>query len=422
MVWTHVQVAFYSCFGYAFDVAILTGFYLLIGFSEMHMAAYGSLIGLGCFFGFLGPLIMQKNGSPKKTSLTLLIIAVFACLAGVLFGAFGGWFRFMPIVVLACIAVYQAVLHMATPVLLPWFHNLVNTADWPGFLSTRFVVADVSILALTPVVGFLLLGAQDIDPFLLVFSIAAVLGFIGVYFLSKLPDTTISVEQTGIKTYLKQFADAAKNKGFRSLLLIAFFRFFAYGLIIPFQAMFLIEKLEFDYTTITILVGGGTAISIIFYKVWAYLQKRFGNNRCLKWNILLSAFDPFLWLFATQESSVIIFISVALFGLSGFRGVVNAGYFSSYIGALYHSATEQEKPVFHALYFLVAGVGTLTAPIISGSLLRHFNRVPIVISNYFPSGFDGYKVIFTCACIMLLTTGIFAFLTQSGKTAGKLTK
>jgi len=404
-----MQVAFYSAYVIAFELTVLTGFFLLIGFNELHIAAYGSIIGMAGFFGIAGAWAAQKTGRYKRTSILLLSTTVVASLAGVIAGAFGAGITVMPVIVLIFLGLFQISAYMATPVTLPWFHNVVGAKGWSSFISTRFAVADISVIAMTLIVGALLYGAQETRPFLYVFCIAAALGLVGVSFLGKVPDTAVTEQRSSFKSYIGLFKIAITNKECRDLLILALMRFFAYGMFMPFQAMFLLEELNFDYATIQLMVGVSAVVSILFYKVWAHFQRRFGNANCLKWNVLLSSLDPLLWIMATRSSPVTVYISFVLFGFSGARGVVNAGFISSYLGSLYQSAKEHEKPVYHSLYFVAIGIGLMFAPMASGALILHFNKAPLMVADIFPSGINGFRIAFICTSALLLATGAYAF-------------
>ena len=408
MVWSHVHMAIYVIMLSTFDVAFMTGFFLLLGFTELHIAAYGSVMGMAGFLGIFGVWHAQRTGRSKRTVMGLQSSSVVFGTVAVLVGALIPGSSIMPVLVLVLMALYQFGLHTSVPVMLPWYHSLVGEHRWHGFLSTRFIVVDSVMLATTLAVGALLNNAHDTDRFLLVFLVAAAIGMSSMYFMNKIPDLAIAPKILSAKDYIRTLLSAIREKDHRVLLTIALMRSFAYGLVIPFRALFLLEQLSFNYSTISLLIGVSAAFAVVFYKVWAFFQKRFGDFTCLKWNLAMSVLDPFLWLFTTQGNPAPVYIAFVLFGMTGVLGVINAGFWSSYLGVIFQYASEGRKPIYQSLYSLAQGVAVIVAPIVSGIVIQHFNRMPLLLFNAFPEGVDGFRVVFAAAGVLLCATALFA--------------
>ena len=415
MSWSHVQMACFSAYTSLFDVTILTGFLRLKGFTELHIAAYGSIIGVASFFGIFGAWIAQKTGKYKSTVRLLYATGSLFTLFAVLIGAFGGGGGFVRIIMLSFLGVYQISLYMATPVQLSWFHGIVGKDRWSGFFSTRFIVMDISALIVVIAAGAVIGDAQSVNRFLIVLCVGAALGFSGAYVLGKLPSLEITAKVPNAKSYFKLLVSTMRNRDFKNLLAVAFLRSFAYGLIVPFQTLFLLEDLGFGYSTISLLISFGTVMSMFSYKLWAYFNKKHGFFTSLTWNFLLSVFDPLLWVFATRNSSFPVFIAVALYGISGHRGVVNAGFFTSLMGAILDSASEQQKPIYNSLYYIFNGIAVMLAPIIAGVVLQRYNGAPLFVGGLLKEGLNGFRLVFLAAGLILVVTTIYAFKVRSVK-------
>jgi len=412
LIWSHFQMSLYTVFGIAYSMVFITGFFRTIGFNELQIAAYGSIMGFMSFLTIVGAWLVQRIGRYRMPAIVLMLSAVVFCTIAVIVGAFGNGRSFIPFIVLSFMGLSFFGTFVVVPVLLPWLHGLVDKQKWTVFLSTRFVAMDVSAIATTIVVGMFLGGAQEINRFLIVFCIASAIGVLGASCLYKLPDLAVTSATTDAKLYIKEIINAILNKEFRFLIAIALLRSFAYGLIIPFQTLFLLEDLKLSYTTISLLVGIGSVFSMLFHKVWARLQRRLGYYNSLRINLVLSVFDPILWMFATQENHVTIYIAFILFGISGAYGAVNAGFWSSYLSTVFQGANEQQKPIYNSLYFVAYGLSVIIAPMISGVVIQYFNRMPLVIPNVFSTGINGFRLVFFASGLFLIVTAIYALRTK----------
>lgn len=404
MGWSHAQISFLSVFVTAVGTTFLVGFFRHIGFSEFQISVYGSAIGFACFFCVFGSWFGQRKGHYKRTVMAFFAAAPVLCAIGV----FAGAYKVAPVIVLVIIAFYQLFLYMAIPVLLSWLHGLVGQRDWPRFFSMRMIVSDISMLATVFAVGLFLGESPDTNRFLWMFSVAVILGFFCVPTVKKIPDPVVTESFPEIKTYLKMIVSAMRKKEILKLLIIAFVRSFAYGFIMPFQPLFLLEVLKFGYESISHLICLGTVFSIFFYKVWAYFQKRYGDFRSLKWNLLLSIVEPFLWLIAARSNPTPVYLAFALFGYFGAQGMVNAGFWPSFLGSVFQLSDESQKPVYTSLYYFVFGAATMFAPLIAGGLVQHFNAAPLMVIAGTDYVVDGYRIIFLIAELLLIATMLYA--------------
>jgi hypothetical protein len=400
--WANFQVAMSSAFFAAVSLAYMIGYFRKIGFNEIHIGIYGAIIGCASLSSIFGSWVAQKTCNYKKTVLAFYILSTLFCLVGVVTGYLTGnsASEAVPYLILSLMMLFQFGLYMATPVLLSWYHNIVGNDGWPRFFSTRMMIGDAAVLITSFIAGAVLGDNPGKGSFLIVFLPAILLGFTGIYFMSMVPGTAVEEAYAGARDYLKTIAEVFKKPPFRSLLIVIFIRNFAYSMIMPFQPVFLLEKLKMDYIRISVLICLGTCASILAYKAWARVQKKYGNDRGLRWNMAASVIDPLLWMAAVQGNEISIYAAFILFGLAGAQGLVNAGYFPCCLGTVLDFAEERLKPIYTSLYYIVYGIATTISPLAGGFLVRHFNALPIQIP-WIQVEVDGYRLLFALSAVLL---------------------
>lgn len=405
----HMQGVFYNVFLTATGLVYMVGYFRKIGFTEVQIGVYGSAIGFACFSNILGSWLVQKIGDYKKTVFIFIVSAISFCIGGVIIGYLisNAGFEAAPYVVLLLMMLYQLCLYMTAPILLSWYHHIVGSTRWQSFFSTRMMLGDAAVLLTNLIVGSVLSSHLQKLSFVCIFILAGFFALINVYFLNKIPNIAVGREHFSSKTYFETIKAIVRHPIIKFLLILMLVRTFAYSAMLPFQTVFLLEKLQFDYGRISILVIIGTAASILAYKPWALLQKRWGNKRCILLNTILAIADPVLWFFACQNNSAGIYIAFALFGLAGGQGLVNAGYLTSALGMILEHSTQRSKPVNTSLFYMVIGLSSMTAPLLGGYIVERFNSTQIYV-QILGVNIDGYRFLFALAAVLITASAVIS--------------
>ncbi len=404
-IWPHLQIAGISIFVSATAVTFMTGYFREIGFSEMQIAIYGSAIGCAGFFNIFGSWFAQKTGNYKKTLISIMTISVLCFIVGVVTAYLLHDMLFIiPYLVLILMLLWQMGIYMTSPVLLSWFHGIIGENRWPKFFSTRMIISDACVMITALVVGFYLGNAPKAENFLVVFAIGSFFALLSIYFIRKFPNTKEKPKSS--ENFIKKIASILKHKNFKRLLLVIFIRAFAYGMIMPFQPVFLLEKLKLDYIAVSIMIALGTCCAIMAYKLWAFMQRKHGNSPCMKLCLSLSLIDPFLWIVAVPNNIVTIYASFILFGLAGNQGIINAGYLTSCIGMTFEQSDEESKSIHTSMFFLVVGLAVTIAPIVGGLIIRYC-KINVLL---FHIQLDSYRFLFAIAAALLMLALGFSFV------------
>ena len=377
----------------------IIGYFRNIGFSEMQVGIYGSFIGIASFLNFAGLWLAEKLGDIKRTGLVLCISSVILCFLGVLIGYLVKT-AMVSIAVLVLMFLFQLGWYMGIPVQLYWQYRVVENKNWQKYFSIKMIFGDTAAMVTSMAVGTYLGKAPGSQKFIAVFAIAALVGILGCYFLYSTRSISSREDSFSFDEFSRLILKLLKQPASRNLLILILLRIFAYGMIIPFQPVFLLETIKLDYAEISLMVMLGTVFSIISYRPWAKLQDKYGNLRCLKWNLIACVIEPLIWLAANERNSYILYISYIVFGFSGMQGIVNAGYFTSCLGAIVEHPEEKLKSVYMSMYFVVYGVATMFAPLCGGMILRSFSSSATGIQFIT----DGYRILFFIAAFLLFLT------------------
>lgn len=403
--WSHFQMINNCIFFTLTGLAFIVGYFRQIGFSEIHIGVYGGLIGLAGLFNIVGSWIAQKSGNLKKIYIRFFNISIAFCLAGIVLSYIFSPItnNIIPIIILIIMFLWQVFFAITIPSLLSWLNHIVGNSNWGNFFSTRMMIGDISVIVASFAVGIFLGNSPTKLKFLIIFLVAIIFGLLSNYCMSRVPDAILEVETISVKNYLKVIRNIFKEQRFKFLFLLIFLRAFAYSLIIPFQPLFILERLEMDYAKIAILINLSAISSIVTYKFWARIQTRLGNYEGLKWCTIVSVFAPFLWALSSPNNTWPIYIATLIVGLSSLQGLVGAGYYTSCIGMIFKHADTKHKPIYTSLYFFITGIASTISPVIGGALVDHFNRVPLILP--LPNiEIDGYRFSFLVSGIILVLT------------------
>ena len=401
------QLLFFAFFNNIFFTATsmnyVVGYLRNIEFNEIHVGIYGSSIGVASILNFCGLLIAKKSGGYKKAALLLSAVSITCCFIGLLLGYLINS-ALIRIMVLVFLLFFQMSWYMGIPIQLSWQYQIIKDLNWQKYFSSKMIYGDIAILITSWLAGSYLGKNPDSRAFMTVFFISTIIGAISCYLLSGIGDMQMDHTFSSLKGLIEKAISLFRSQKSRNLLVIIFLRIFAYGIIAPFQPVFLLEKIKFSYAMISLMVMLGTVASIIAYKIWARMQTRFGNLNCLKWNLLICIFEPLLWFIASEKNTGVLFFAYILFGFSGMQGLVNAGYFSSCLGAIVENPSENATSIYMSMYFVVYGAATMIAPLFGGIILRYYVGTP---TQLFIT--DGYKLLFLIADFLLILVAILAY-------------
>jgi len=227
----------------------------------------------------------------------------------------------------------------------------------------------------------------------IIFTVAAVLRLIGLFFLTRMKFPRQVMERQPQRAPLETFTAVFRDRNFVRLLLFTglFGLFFNAGQ--PFYSVFVLKGLPFtlaDLVTLTTLQTLGTLISL---RTWGILVDRFGNKpvmltTALTWLTVAAA----SWLFSSPAHFKHLYATYFITGfmLAGFQQV---GQFNLMIKMV----PAENRAHYLSVYFSFTNLLVAVGPLMGGVVLR---QLPDQLGTLFGQPFTRYHAVI-CGSIML---------------------
>jgi len=202
--------------------------------------------------------------------------------------------------------------------------------------------------------------------FTLIFTVATIIGFIGIKILSKQPERQKEIEE---ESFLKILSIPLKDKNFIKLLIYGFWWMLAVGVGAPFWQPFMIKKLGMSIVEIQIYGTISTIFSIISLKLWGAFIDRFGNKTAMRLAILLGGFNPVVWVFATRAHYYFVYLEAITSGIMwAGAGIVATNFVLSI-------APENRRQVYSGVFGAFSGIGMMLTMLLSGIFIPQNSKL-----------------------------------------------
>jgi len=196
--------------------------------------------------------------------------------------------------------------------------------------------------------------------FLIIFSLATVVGFVSGRILNLQPERVKKIEN---ETLQEMFLTPLKDRNFQKLLLYGFWWMLAIGIGAPFWGPFMIKKLGMSLVEIQIYGTISALTSLFALRPWGVIIDRFGNKTAMRYALLLGGFNPMLWLFVKSHNYWLVYFEAATSGImwSG-AGIIGVNFVLSI-------APDEKKQVYSGIFGALSGLSIMITMLISGLLL-----------------------------------------------------
>ncbi len=237
---------------------------------------------------------------------------------------------------------------------------------------------------------------EGYNGFLIIFGVAFVFIALDTIFFLQRPEPPAKREENLSISYLWKIPFQDKN--FLKFSLFIAFWSFATGIAAPFYAVFMIEELKINYSTIALFTALGTLSTILSYPFWGFLSDKFSNKPILKISTSIAMFLPILWMFNTKDNYQLIPVVHILGGMS------TAAITLTSFNLLLRVTPEKRRSIYIAIYAMFSGIAAFIAPIAGGYLAEALSEVQLSIGN-FPVG--SLQIIFLLSSALTLISGHF---------------
>jgi len=279
-------------------------------------------------------------------------------------------------------AVFNA---MSTTAWNSWMRDLVPEERLGRFFSKRLLIQTIVGIVATLSTGFFLewwitsMTGQEIIGYAFVFFMGFVAGMVGVYILSTIPEPSMKPLEEFPK-FSELVKRPLRNQNYRNLMFFSGTWSLATALVAPFFTVYLLVRLGFPISIVTVLSVVTQGTSILFYRLWGRLSDRFSNKDVLQITTPVFVIGIILWIFAGMPilNGVLLFLVILIHVLLGFGA---AGINLASGNMALKLAPKGEATPFLASWSFINSLAAAVAPFIGGIVADLLSDTQFIISS-----------------------------------------
>jgi len=366
----------------------LTGLALAYGARDIHI---GYLAAIPCFTGLMqlpAAAVLERFGGQRRITLRAAGMArtswILALLAPLL--AAGGA-RVHGVTLLMAIQVISGVAMAVTSVAwLSWLGNLIPRSERGTQIGRRSSLYSIgSILALLAGGWFvdwwrIQHGQNSASAFLILFTVAVLVGAIGVAVLAGMPEASGRRAASG-RRLLVLLRRPWKDPHFLRFAAYNGFRVFATMFSGPFYVVYQLKRLRMHHSEIALYQSIQNATNALALQFWGRLTDRYGSRPVVILCLLGISVLPLLWLFTEPGHYRILPVAFFLGGLTW------AGVSIGETNLWLKLAPPGRNATYIALFATIANLSGTLAPLAGGAVSEaaqeaHFRLGPVLFNNF----------------------------------------
>ncbi len=352
-------------FGESFFVA----YALFMQASSLQVALLSSLpLALGSLLQFFSNRLIRAFGSRKQVVVNAALFQALMYLPVALVFFFGSG-RVWHLVVFACI--YWIFGMMLSPAWNSWMGDLVSEDRRGAYFGRRSKITGASTFGALLAAGYILQRFDGGSPqvqhlgFVLIFLLALLCRLVSARFLSmkfEPPYTAPRQAEFGFFEFLKQAR--FRNHGL-FVLYLGLMNFSVY-LSAPFFTPYMLNHLDMDYLTFTVVTASAIVVKVMSVGVWGRMADRFGARRVLSLTGVLMPLVPLLWLVSGNTGWLI--------AIQAYSGFVWGGFEIASFSFIFDTTSPQRRATCVAYYNVISGAALIAGALL-GAVIARFNAV-----------------------------------------------
>jgi MFS family permease len=301
------------------------------------------------------------------------------------------WLFFMVIII------HNILMNFSSNAWLSWMSDLVPKEKRGSYFGFRNTILNLVGMTIN-VIGGRILDFYKVAGALarglgIIFTGASVSSTIAAGVLSMQPEPSIKKEHPNMKNI---FLTPLRDKNFRNLLRFISFWYLLAGIASPFYLVHMLTNLHMTYSKIALYSIIAGLASLIFQIFWGRTIDRIKSKPVLSINFFAASFLPLLWLFATKDYLLPIWIDAFLTGI--FWSGINLSLFN-----ILFSLTEEKKlkESYFAVFSTISGVFAFISSLAGGFIAQALSGTEI---EFFGLTLINYHLMFIFAtCIRLIS-------------------
>jgi len=372
-------------FGESFFIA----FALFLGANNLQVGLMSSLPqALGSLLQLLSNRFIKLFKSRKS------LVSTAALFQGLLYIPitlvfFFGSFKIYHLIFFLCL--YWMCGMILSPAWNSWIGDLTDEKERGMYFGRRNKITGLASFASFMMAGYILKLFSDgefsqYSGFVVIFLLALVSRIISFTFLRKKYEPAFEVA----KEAEFSFTDFVKQARFRNFGLFVIYLStmnFSVYLAAPFFTPYMLNDLQFDYWTYTIVIGTAIIVKPFTMPAWGKASDRFGPRKILGLTGFLMPLVPILWLFSKNVYYLVI--------IQIYSGFIWGGFEISSFNFIFNSTTSQKRATCIAYYNIINGFALLVGAMTGGLIVRY--------NDVF---WSPYLLVFVISFILRVTTSL----------------
>jgi MFS family permease len=372
-----LEGSFGTVMGTMIGGAFLTGFALTLGANDFTIGLLASLPLLANLVQIVGAYIISRVGSSKKVCITyvffhrMLWASIILLPFVLLKSSLGDTKIWIFIILIAVSSICASITGISW---LSWMTDLIPEEIRGRFFAKRNMAAQVVGMLVAVGAGrfidlwkkaYISNDNMQSFGFAILFAFGTLFGLVCIFLLRKMSDP-ISVPQDS-QSFVKQLINPLMDKKFLLFIIFSVAWGFSVGIVGPFFSVYMIKHLSVPFSVITLLGVAAGISGIVGTRLWGNLMDRIGPKLLHILCGLGASIVPFLWIFASPDSYLILwFINI----VSGFCW---AGIGLASSNMMIALAPTEEKSIYFAVFAAITGLFGALAPIVGGSIGAFYN-------------------------------------------------
>lgn len=263
-----------------------------------------------------------------------------------------------------------------------WMKDLVPGNQLGTYFSRRSSYMQILNVVLSLCLAFVIDYVKDNYPFYelttysVMFIVAGVIGIIGAFVLSKVPEPQSWLARENI---FQLFKRPLKDSNFRKLLLFNSAWVFALNIAIPFFTVYMLKHLGLSMTYVIGLTVVSQLCSIFTIRMWGRFSDRYSNKTILAIAAPVYILCIIAWCFVGIYSRFMVNLGLLVF-IHIFTGIATAGINLSLTNIGLKLAPNEHAIVYLSTKNIITAVFSSVAPLIGGILADYFADRSLVIN------------------------------------------
>lgn len=356
------------------DTPYLTAFAVILAASNPVIALIGSIPFLVRVFQLLGAYLVEQYGNRKRFAILSGIGARLTWLLVVLAGLF--WHGDADKILMVFIGVtlvakiFETMLGMSW---MSWATDLIPNRLRGSYFGFRLSLMAVVNVLTTYAIGYMLdlfkSFGNEADGYMVMLTMASLCGLITLILFQKQYEPPFHPAPD--RDFKRDVWLPLNDAHFRPVIIFNFLWAISQGIALVFFTVQMINVLQMSFTQLALFNIIVTIGRVALNPFWGKFTQRFGSSATLKICGVLITFNPILWLFATPDNLVPVWLDA----------INSAVAWTGFDLAAMNIQFTDSKPKGRAYYFawvgISSGIGFFISGLIGGQLADVFQHISL---------------------------------------------